>query len=218
MQDDISQRVITTNTMQKFECTSHDFEDIVNGYKSRKPNDYPDLKLVTEKFKSKFAHLLKGVEGTAQALSVNLQEGLSSPQDIKEREITFGSNKGKQIITRSIKKCEKILGICSIMKDAASDKTMIVLLIASAVLIILNEIMEDDKTIAWTDGFGIFLAVAVVVLVQTVNEYQKEKQFMKLNQSAESEKIVMYNNIFTIGALQEKGDNRQFKSRRISCR
>ncbi|MDR3548432.1 MAG: hypothetical protein P4M11_09255 [Candidatus Pacebacteria bacterium] len=50
--------------------------------------------------------------------------------------------------------------------------------------------MEDDKSTAWLDGFGIFMAVFVVVIVTTTNDYSKEQQFLKLNKTAEAEKRV----------------------------
>ena len=57
--------------------------------------------------------------------------------------------------------------------------------------ITLNEILEDEKEIAWLDGFGILVAVFVVVIVTTTNDYRKEQQFLKLNKTAEAEKRVM---------------------------
>lgn len=44
--------------------------------------------------------------------------------------------------------------------------------------------------LAWIDGVAIFFAVLVVCLVTTVNDYKKERQFEKLNETAESEKRV----------------------------
>lgn len=52
--------------------------------------------------------------------------------------------------------------------------------------------MEEDKSIAWLDGFGILVAVMVVVLVTTTNDYKKEKEFIELNKKAESDKKVRY--------------------------
>lgn len=45
-------------------------------------------------------------------------------------------------------------------------------------------------SLAWIDGVAIFFAVLVVCLVSTINDYKKERQFEKLNETAESEKTV----------------------------
>ena len=42
----------------------------------------------------------------------------------------------------------------------------------------------------WIDGFGIFVAVVVVALVSTFNDWRKEQQFAKLNETAEEAKKV----------------------------
>jgi P-type Ca2+ transporter type 2C len=38
-----------------------------------------------------------------------------------------------------------------------------------------------DK-VEWVEGVAILVAIAIVTIVQSVNDYQKERQFMKLNQ------------------------------------
>jgi len=38
-----------------------------------------------------------------------------------------------------------------------------------------------DK-VEWVEGVAILVAITIVTVVQSVNDYQKERQFMKLNQ------------------------------------
>ncbi len=47
-----------------------------------------------------------------------------------------------------------------------------------------------SKDVAWIDGVAIFFAVLVVCLVTTINDYQKERQFQKLTETADAEKTV----------------------------
>ena len=47
------------------------------------------------------------------------------------------------------------------------------------------------RKIAWVNGFGILVAVIIVVLVGTINDWQKEKQFIKLNSLNEDAKQVV---------------------------
>jgi P-type Ca2+ transporter type 2C len=42
-----------------------------------------------------------------------------------------------------------------------------------------------DK-VDWVEGVAILVAIAIVTVVQSVNDYQKERQFMKLNQKVSS--------------------------------
>lgn len=49
---------------------------------------------------------------------------------------------------------------------------------------------EDDKPIAWIDGFAILVAVMVSSNVQAINDYQKEKQFQVLNKISDDRKMV----------------------------
>ena len=37
-----------------------------------------------------------------------------------------------------------------------------------------------DK-VEWVEGVAILVAITIVTVVQSVNDYQKERQFMKLN-------------------------------------
>ena len=49
---------------------------------------------------------------------------------------------------------------------------------------------DDEKPIAWIDGFAIMIAVIVSSSVQAVNDYQKEKQFQVLNRISDDRKKV----------------------------
>ena len=50
-------------------------------------------------------------------------------------------------------------------------------------------VAEDDKrSTAWIEGFAILAAVMVCVLVTAINDYQKEREFIKLNKEKEKSK------------------------------
>lgn len=49
---------------------------------------------------------------------------------------------------------------------------------------------EDERKLAWLEGFAILVAVFVCATVTAVNNYQKERQFMKLNSVADEKKRV----------------------------
>ncbi|CAL9732130.1 calcium-transporting ATPase 2 [Monosporozyma unispora] len=87
--------------------------------------------------------------------------------------------------------------------EALQDKTMMLLSAAAIVSLALglyeyffqppeydpegNKINKVD----WIEGVAIMMAVVVVVLVGAINDYQKELQFVKLNEKKENRKIIV---------------------------
>jgi len=63
--------------------------------------------------------------------------------------------------------------------------TLQILIVAAVISLVINMVTEDDKSIAWIEGAAILLAVCVCTLVASINDYQKELQFIQLNQVAE---------------------------------
>jgi hypothetical protein len=53
-------------------------------------------------------------------------------------------------------------------------------------LLILRNLIKLSYLIAWIEGFAIFMGVFIVATVGSFNDWQKEKQFLRLQ--AESEK------------------------------
>ena len=59
-----------------------------------------------------------------------------------------------------------------------------------SIILEVSTAADDKKSIAWIDGFAIFLAVCFCSTVQAGNDYQKEKQFQKLYKVADDKKMV----------------------------
>lgn len=90
--------------------------------------------------------------------------------------------------------------------EAFNDKTMLLLTAAAVVSFVLGlyetftqppEYDPDGHKIPrvdWIEGIAIMLAVVVVVLVGAANDYQKEKQFLKLNRKKEDRQVIVYRN------------------------
>lgn len=88
--------------------------------------------------------------------------------------------------------------------EAFNDKTMLLLTAAAVVSFVLGlyealtQPPEHDPDgnkiprVDWIEGVAIMLAVVVVVLVGAVNDYEKEKQFLKLNRKKEDRQVVVY--------------------------
>lgn len=71
--------------------------------------------------------------------------------------------------------------------EALDDFILKILLVAALLSIGLEVGMapDDERKLAWLEGFAILVAVFVCSMVTAVNNYQKERQFLKLNSVAD---------------------------------
>lgn len=76
-----------------------------------------------------------------------------------------------------------------LLTEAFQDFTIIVLLVAGGLSIGLEATLGKEGDNGWIEGAAILAAVAVVVLVTAVNNYQKEKQFRELSALAEAGEV-----------------------------
>jgi len=85
-----------------------------------------------------------------------------------------------------------------LMWIALQDRVLILLSIAAAVSLALGlyqtfgQQHEDGARVEWIEGVGIIVAIAIVVIVGSVNDWQKERQFRKLNQKKEDRSVKVY--------------------------
>jgi Ca2+-transporting ATPase len=118
----------------------------------------------------------------------DLMEGLLNHQPpLEHRKDIYGSN----ILTHVRSKSFLMLVL-----SAWNDKTLILLSIASLISLSLG-IYEDVRSgtrTKWIEGLAIFIAVLVVVTVTAFNDYQKEKNFRKLNAQKEDRNIKVIRN------------------------
>lgn len=85
-----------------------------------------------------------------------------------------------------------MLSYCQLLWKALDDFTLRILIFASVISIILEVAISDpeERKTAWIEGVAILVAVAIVANVTAANDYQKERQFQKLNEVADSRKEV----------------------------
>lgn len=83
-------------------------------------------------------------------------------------------------------------GFCLLVWDALQDMLLRVLIVAAVVSIILEVVFNSPqkRKTAWIEGFSIIVAVMAISLVTAFNNYQKELQFRKLNEVADSRKMI----------------------------
>lgn len=143
-----------------------------------------------------FIQTCGSIDNLASDLNSDLNNGLPiDNNDARTRVEKYGKN---VIPPRSQK---SLLALCW---EALHDRVLIILSISAVVSLLLGlyqtfcqppEYDDEGKPlprIQWVDGVAILLAVLIVVVVGAFNDYNKEKQFMKLNSKKEDRKIIVY--------------------------
>ncbi|KAL6781722.1 FAP10B [Auxenochlorella protothecoides x Auxenochlorella symbiontica] len=116
-----------------------------------------------------------GLAGVASALRTELHQGcnLEGPTGLAARREAYGSNVFKPVPAKNF-----FVLWYSVLKDP----TLIMLMAAALVSTIIGTAVKaerDDQ--AYTEGIAIWVAVLVVSLVGAGNDWQKDRQFQKLN-------------------------------------
>ncbi|KAJ1901890.1 plasma membrane calcium, partial [Coemansia sp. IMI 209127] len=97
----------------------------------------------------------------------------------------------------------KTRSFLSLVWEALHDKMLILLIVAAIVSLgigiyqdvrVTGDDSEDDQNVHWVEGFAILVAVSVVTLVASVNDYQKERQFRKLNAKKNDRRVRVIRN------------------------
>lgn len=141
---------------------------------------YEQRKLLCEEVD--YLEQIGGIEWVIEGLHTDVEKGID-PKTIEDRKLAFGSNEREE---------QKLKGFCELACEALNDLVLIVMCVAGVANIIINMIKEvDHRETAWIEGFAILLAVAIVVIVQAVNDLKKEKEFQKLNDQAEDGKKII---------------------------
>lgn len=125
------------------------------------------------------------------AVGISSDEGLESgspkSKAFQERQKVYGKNILPESAQRSL---------FSLIWEAYQDKTLILLSIAAIISLAIG-INEDyssrhpegEPRVGWVEGAAILAAVAAVVFTNAINDYQKEKQFRKLNAKKEDRTV-----------------------------
>ncbi|KAL0095154.1 PMCA-type calcium-translocating P-type ATPase [Phycomyces blakesleeanus] len=123
--------------------------------------------------------------------STETEGNLESQSPFPQRLHIYGSNVLPEVKTKSI---------FHLMWVAFQDKTLILLSIAAVVSLSVGlyediAVPEYDSLgnriagVKWVEGVAIIIAILLVVLIGSANDYQKEKQFQKLNAKKEDRSV-----------------------------
>ncbi|GMM28322.1 calcium-transporting ATPase [Martiniozyma asiatica (nom. inval.)] len=143
-------------------------------------------------------HKLGGYKHLLQALNTDTHDGLDSNNlDRNAREEAYGANEIPQRIPKTF---------LELALDALADPIMITLSIFAVISLALGlyqtfylppDLDEEGHPLPkvdWVEGIAIILAILIVILVTAINDYRKEKQFMKLNAKREVRNIIVFRN------------------------
>lgn len=164
------------DSFRQFDITKEELCSLVAEY-GRK-SFYEDLEAIQSKFGS--------IKNICSALGTDPVEGLSDQQAKSERIsriAAFGENRLPK---------RKRASFWELCWDACEDFTLRVLMVCGLVSIVLGVTLGEHPQIEWIEGFAIWVAVIVVILVTASNDYSKEKQFEKLNATKEDRTVTVY--------------------------
>jgi Ca2+-transporting ATPase len=109
------------------------------------------------------------------------QSDATAKKQFRERSKVFG---------RNVLPVEPQKTIFQLMWIAFHDRTLIMLTIVAIISLIIGVLRSDnEKQHEWIEGLAIIIAVAIVLTVQSINDYQKERQFRRLNAKKEDRAV-----------------------------
>ncbi|BDD54720.1 hypothetical protein MAP00_000315 [Monascus purpureus] len=122
-------------------------------------------------------------KGVSEDLPPSGPSGSSSQHDgaFADRKRVFGINKLPE---------KKIKTIWELAWIAYNDKVLILLTIAAIISLALGiyqsvSATDGEARVQWVEGVAIIVAILIVVVVGAANDWQKERQFVKLNKKKE---------------------------------
>lgn len=110
----------------------------------------------------------------------------SSENSYLDRRRVYGTNKLPE---------RKLKTIWELAWIAYNDKVLILLTIAAAISLAvgipqsLHPANPDEPGVEWVEGLAILVAIIIVVTVGAANDWQKERQFAKLNKKKEDRNV-----------------------------
>lgn len=121
----------------------------------------------------------------AEMLQRKLTQKTISGDTYVDRRRVFGTN---QLPERKIKTLWELAWI------AYNDKVLILLSVAAVISLALGiyqsvTATDGEAKVQWVEGVAIMVAILIVVGVGAVNDYQKERQFVKLNKKKEDRQV-----------------------------
>ncbi|KAI8806547.1 hypothetical protein BJ742DRAFT_898964, partial [Cladochytrium replicatum] len=153
----------TSPTAYKFEITPDQLNELVDPKSPEKLQALGGLRAIISKLRTDPAKGLTTVNAAG-----------TTPVDLSWRHESYGVNELPQ---------PKEVSLLEFMWNAMKDKILIILAVAAVLEIGIGiyKTLSAGEPTGWIDGLAICLAIIIVVMVGSVNDYRKQAQFRKLN-------------------------------------
>ncbi|OAQ34441.1 PMCA-type calcium-translocating P-type ATPase [Linnemannia elongata AG-77] len=150
-----------------------------------------DLSPLTDPTNPTTPRQMGGIDKILKGLKVDPKTGLHSDEagshsTGKDSDSKFSAR--SKAFGRNILPTAKSATFFDLVKRAYNDRTLILLSIAAFVSLGVSIYEDygphhnpDEPRVGWIEGAAILAAVAAVVFTNAINDYQKERQFRKLN-------------------------------------
>lgn len=160
---------------------------------------------------------LGGLQGVARGLQTDIHSGLSIDETCVRHKISFDEAvEGREskaetstssnsepfvdrtrVYSRNVLPSKKATPLWKLMWNAYNDKVLILLTVAAVISLALGLYetfgVEHDPSegasVDWIEGVAICAAIIIVVAVGSVNDWQKEKAFVRLNAKKDDREI-----------------------------
>lgn len=120
--------------------------------------------------------------GLLKRLATEADSGISGDDgDLNRRIACFGAN------TKPLPQIPRLLDS---IKESLDNRILLALAIAAFFTIITGMIVEGPKW-GWAKGFSIYIAILVIVSVSALNDWIKDKNFVKLQSKVKNEDITV---------------------------
>ena len=123
-----------------------------------------------------------GITAIAHAMRSDTEEGFNpNLEHIEMSRSTHGANVLPPVAFKSF---------LQLVWETLQDRTLIMLLVAAAISLAVGMSTKDPEE-GFVDGTAVAVAVAIVVLITALNDYQKERQFRTLNSKKNDRQVVV---------------------------
>ena len=120
---------------------------------------------------------LGGIEGLAELLGIDRERGLTTEQ-VQEMQNLFGLN----VFPSAPQKMFIVL-----FYEALQDPVLLVLIGAACISLIVETIQNPSE--GWIDAVAIYIAIFLVAIITSANDYSKELQFRELEKTSQQDEF-----------------------------
>ncbi|KAJ7052601.1 Ca-transporting ATPase [Mycena amicta] len=152
----------------------------------------------------------KGAD-TVPAITLTDPEGEKSTDWNSAAAFAASLNVRRRVYSENVLPRRKTKSLLSLMYTALKDKVLVLLSIAAVVSLALGFFQDfgtahepGEPKVDWVEGVAIMIAILIVVLVGSINDWQKERQFQELNDKKEERGVkVIRNGVETVVDIKQ---------------